>query len=218
MTHVRLLLGAVYLVVQNASAPAFAARPFFTDDAGTVAVGGFELEMACDCWKGQAATSVSFKHGITERMDIGVGIGYVPVPDEERAFTGADLGLKFVLIPDLFAASFGGGLASQTYSVNAILSKPVGLVSWDFNLGYEAIADTNDATLTYGLAVVYSYRKLGIGAEIGGTHEGLNWWQVGARLQISEWMQVDAGLVGNSMENPDLTATIGLWFGFPLSE
>lgn len=218
MTHIRLLLVAACFVIPNASMPAYGARPFYTDDAGTVQVGKFELETAFDFWKGKAAAGLGLKHGITERMDIGIGIGYVPAPDEERAFTGADLGIKFVWVPDVFATSFGTEFASGTYSVNAILSKSSGPVSWDANLGFEAISNTNDADLTCGLAAVYTYRKLGIGAEIGGTHEALNWWQIGVRLRLSEWVQVDAGLGGNDAGNPDLTATAGLWFAFPMSE
>ena len=216
MRHL-VLLGCACLIVQNARAPAFAARPFLTDDAGTVEAGKFELETACDSWKARADANMCFKHGLTERMDLGVGIGYVPLPNEERGFTGADLGLKFVLVPDLLAASFGAGFASQAYSINGILSKSFGPISCDVSLGYEAIAETTNADLTHGICAVYNCGKLGIGAEVGGTHEELNWWQVGARCQIHEWIQIDAGLGGNYGRRPDLTATTGVWITFPLS-
>jgi hypothetical protein len=216
MKRFGLYLGAVCFALGSAGTPAFAARPFVTDDSGTVEAGTFELETAWDYWKARAAASLSFKHGVTERMDIGVGIGYVSAPQEERAFDTADLGLKFALIPDLFSASFSAGFASQTYSLNAILSKSFGPLTCDANLGYEAITDTDDAELTFGLAGVYNHGRLGVGVEIGGTHEGLSWWQVGARFQIREWLQIDAGLGGDSATDPDLTATTGLWFGFPL--
>lgn len=51
------------------------ARPFITDDAGTVTPETFELEVAADYWRQEAAVGLSFKHGITKHMDMGVAFG-----------------------------------------------------------------------------------------------------------------------------------------------
>ncbi len=207
------LIGFVQITV----VPVFAARPFTTDDAGTVETDKFELETAYNYWNGKAAAIMSFKHGITERMDIGIGQEYCILPEDQRAFSGANIGLKFALVPDLFSTSFGSTLGSNTYNVNAILSKSLSPVSFDANLGYQIAADTNNADLSYGFAAVYEYKQLCMGVEIGGTREGLIWWQSGIRFLILEWVQIDAGLGGNYQKSPYITATTGLWFTFPLT-
>jgi hypothetical protein len=206
-------LHLVLLVVMSASA----ARPFTVDDAGTVESGIFELEAACDYWKNSAVATIGLKHGITERMDLGIGIGYIPAPSDEKKFTGADVGLKFALIPDLFSVSFGATFGEPAYNITAIMSKSFGSVNIDLNLGYEAEASVKDADLFYGAAIVYEFKRLGAGVEFSGTEEKIDWWQIGARFAITDWMKFDAGIGGDFNQNPSLTATTGLWFTFPLS-
>ncbi len=196
--------------------PTFAARPFNTDDAGTVETGKFELETACNYWEKETELGASFKHGITERMDIGVCVGYCMLPTEDRKFTGESIGLKFALIPELLSVSFTSEFGNKSYITNFIMSKSFGPISIDANIGYQAQADINDADLTYGLVAVYEVGRFGIGAEVCGTHETINWWQVGSRFQIVEWLQFDIGLGGDFKKEPDFTATTGLWFTFPL--
>jgi hypothetical protein len=97
----------------------------------------------------------------------GIGFGYKPLPDAERGFEGAEIGLKFGLIPGLFALSASGSFGDKAYGINGILSKGFGPVGCDLNLGMTATADTNDADLTYGLCCHFDGEKFCAGAEIG---------------------------------------------------
>jgi hypothetical protein len=103
-----LWIGILSILLHFFSIPAMAARPYVTDDAGTVGLGLFELETASNCWKDRVEFGLCFKHGITDRMEIGVAMGHCASPKDERAIQDAELGFKFALIPDLFAASFTG--------------------------------------------------------------------------------------------------------------
>jgi hypothetical protein len=206
------------LIVMTGAMSVFSARPFVTDDAGTVESNKFELETAGYYWEDNADFSISLKHGITDRMDLGVCVGDKILPSDERTLSGACIGLKFALIPDRFAVSFSGEFGSATYSANAIATQVIGPVSFDLNFGYEAEAAMKDPDLLYGLAAVYNIGKLGIGAEIGGTQEALNGWQIGARWLIFDWWQIDSGIGGDFENEPNLIATTGFWFSFPLSK
>jgi hypothetical protein len=79
-----------------------------TDDAGTVAPETFELETGVDFWKDAATGCIGLKHGVTNRMDLGFGFGYSPQPEDERGFSGAELGLKFAIVPELLAVTAAG--------------------------------------------------------------------------------------------------------------
>lgn len=140
------------------------------------------------------------------------------LPSDEQAFTGETIGLKFSLVPDLLAVSFAAEFGSKVYNANFVVSKPVGPIAVDANIGYQAQADTSDADLTYGLAAVYEIGRFGAGVEVCGTQEAVNWWQVGSRFKIAEWIQFDAGIGGDFEKVPDFTATTGLWFTFPLTK
>jgi hypothetical protein len=209
-------VGLFSFMVQVGFSPVMAARPFATDDAGTVTQGTFELETGCDFWKDAAAAGIGLKHGVTDRMDVGIGFGYKPLPDAERGFEGAEIGLKFGLIPDLFALSASGSFGDKAYGINGILSKGFGPVGCDLNLGMTATADTNDADLTYGLCCHFDGEKFCAGAEIGGTHEGLDLWQAGCNFCLCDWCTVDAGINGNFEKEMTLSATAGLTFAFPV--
>jgi hypothetical protein len=69
-------IGAAWLCALAMCQSALAARPFETDDAGTVAPGTFESEFGSESWKDDAAFGIGLKHGLTERMDLGVSMGY----------------------------------------------------------------------------------------------------------------------------------------------
>lgn len=70
---------AVWLMLAAAlcgGGTAFAAYPLATDDAGTVQPNAFELEASYDTLKDETNSrsqnlGVSFKHGITDRFEIG---------------------------------------------------------------------------------------------------------------------------------------------------
>jgi|WetSurMetagenome_2_1015567.scaffolds.fasta_scaffold00334_13 hypothetical protein len=191
----------------------YAGRPFVTDDVGTVVKDSFDLEPSINYGGNFALGGLSFKHGLTDRADIEFGLGYQALPDDERMPTTASFMCKFAIIPDIFAATLGMTFGNTAYSLNLIASKTIGSFSGDVNVGYTTQADINDADVTYGLDVAYTYKRLGIGAEVFGTQEMAN-WQFGLRFTITDWFIIDSG-VGTTIEpKPVLQATSGAAFTF----
>jgi hypothetical protein len=194
----------------------FAYRPFVTDDAATVINGTFEFETGADYWSNNAEFGFGLKHGITARMDIGVSLGHVTLPENERCFHGAEIGLKYALVPEMLAVSVAGCFGDPAYGANLVFSKSITFFSIHTNLGYSAIATTNDAEMTYGFASDAVIKKFSVGGEICGTHKELNWWQVGTIFTFTDWLVLDLGVGGNFEKNIAMNATTGLWFAFPI--
>lgn len=206
------------LVIIFISSSAMAARPFATDDAGTVAKSTFELETGCDFWKEATALGPSLKHGITDRMDIGIGFGYAPLPRDERGFDDIELALKFGLIPELLTLSSSGRFGNNTYGINAIVSKAFGPLAFDANCGIEATAATDDCDLTYGLCCHCGFHRWLIGVEMCGTHEQLSLWQCGCSFGLFDWVTLDSGINVDFKKDMTLSATAGLTFAFPVTK
>jgi len=187
----------------------YAARPFTTDDAGTVEAAGYELEIGYDFWEDEGTFGLGFKHGLTEKMDIGVGFGYCLVPEETRDFSNADFCLKYALIPDMFSASFTTSFGDFPFCLNGILTRFFGQTEIDANLGYSV----GDSTITYALALIYNMMKFGAGVEALGDKEGLQEWQLGGRYRILNNLAVDGGLASD-FKLEAKTATLGLHYEF----
>jgi len=203
----------LYLCIMACSL--FGARPFGTDDAGTVTPSGFELELGSDLWEDYAVLELGFKHGLTDRMDIGVGVGYTILPEDTNGFGNAEVCLKFALVPDLFAASFTGSLGDMPYSLNAIVTRNIGPAEVDVNVGYEATGmEGFEGMVFYTLAVIYNTGNLALGAEAGGDEDDIQTWLAGARYTILPGFAVDGGITGGFQDEDDLTATIGIHFEF----
>ena len=137
------------LVLLYATLPLHAARPLINDDASTVEMHKYEMEVAADYWKDQAQTGLTFKHGLTERMDLGISFGYCALPQDLRAFSHADIGFKFALMLDLIAASFKICPDQSLYTINGILSKELSFLNFDLNFGMKALGESNEGNLTY---------------------------------------------------------------------
>lgn len=182
----------------------WAARPFSTDDTGTVEVGGYELETGYDIWEGIGTLGVGFKHGITEKMDIGIGFGYNIVTQPKNSFLPAEFCFKYALIPDMFAASFTAEIGGSSYAINTIFSRIFGPLEFDANLGYT----TGDSTITYAGALIYNLDKINFGMEFLGDKENKT-WLLGARYIIKEGIMVDAGFTSD-FNFEEKTATSGL--------
>jgi hypothetical protein len=195
--------------------PTMAAPPFLTDDPGVNEPGKFEVLSACDFWNKKAMPSIQLRHGITERMDLGINVGYCLLPNLERKATCADINLKFMIIPDLFTASFTGSFGDPSYIANIIAGKTIGPISINANIGYLAQADTKDVDIPCFAAIIYERKKIGIGTEIGGNQEGFNWWQAGLRVYFTEWLCWDIGVGGNFEYPIDYNATMGVDILFP---
>lgn len=189
----------------------YGARPFTTDDAGTVAQGIHELELGGDFWSEEAALGLGFKHGLTERMDLGVGIGHTLAPEEDIGFGNAELGVKFAIIPDLFAFSVIGSFGREAYFLNGIITRSLGPVEIDANFGYETAFTTGeDDTVIYALAAILNAGSFAFGAEGAGDKDGLHSWLVGGRYTLLEGIAVDAGITGGFEEDAATTATAGI--------
>ena len=196
------------------SLPVVAAHPFATDDAGTLSATAFEAELCSDYWKNSAAFGFSLNHGLTERMDMGIGICRTQIPYYERELSGLELGLKFSLIPDFLALTASGELGGKSYSVNSIVSKAWGSVAMDANLGLEVYSNTNQQELMYGLCLTCPIGSFSVGAELGGTQKALSWVLGGVRYALNDLLIFDIGL-GNDL-NGSMVATTGMTIAFPV--
>jgi hypothetical protein len=192
------------------------ARPFFTDDAGTVEKVTFEVETGADVWKDATGAGIVVKHGITERMDMGIGFGHTFLPENERGSSGAELALKFGLIPDLLSLSACGCFGGRHYQAALIFSREFGPVAIDANAGMEAMMDEDDAGLIYAVCCHGNIGRVTLGAEAAGTHRGMDLWQAGGSVEIVDWLAIDAALNGDFDADITLSVTAGLTFLFPV--
>lgn len=170
------------IMVLGAAGSAFAAYPLSTDDAGTVSPGAYELEAAYDNYKEAGATvqetGASFKHGLTEKMDIGLSFPYKLDPVVTEQAGAAELSLKFSLVEDVLAFSVASEMGSSGYALNTIYSLGSGELGLHLNAGYYSTGDETDkGTGSCGLAAEYPLGAFGLAAELtseeGGGGEGL---------------------------------------------
>jgi hypothetical protein len=208
----------IFFCVLFHTAVTFAFRPFITDDAGTVTPSTFELEASADYWHDKAAFGLGLKHGVTERMDIGVAFGRCMLPEDESGYDPAELSLKFNFIADRLSASFSGSFGDPCYSALLIYSQPIALFSLHANLGYSAVGALDEGLLTYALAVVVQINRFTFGPEFGGTHQSVDWWQIGTRATITDWLAADVAVGGDFSTDVDFNAATGLFFAFPLQK
>lgn len=216
-THAPLLRYSFKLLLLLLPAAAFGFRPFITDDAGTVPPVTFELETAVDYWNDRATFGLSFKHGITERMDIGIAFGRCVLPQDESGYDPAELLLKFSLTPDQLAASFSGSFGNGCYSANVIYSQKLSLFEIDANFGFSTESTPSDGFFTYALATILPVNQFSFGIEGGGTQASFDWWQTGVRYAFTPSIAIDAALGGTFSSERDLSASTGIFIAFPFS-
>lgn len=155
------------------------ARPLSTDDAWTVEKGELQVEVGFDGARQdnhdrEYSPSVTLSYGLLERMDLGIGSGYLFFhPEEgkkENSFTDTELNVKYrlsdekdwipafaisgrVKIPTA-SESKGLGSGKADFGINAIVTKNLSK-RWvlHLNLGYTFIGEhhVNDE-LNYSLA------------------------------------------------------------------
>jgi hypothetical protein len=195
-----------------------AARPFDTDDAGTVAPGTFEVEIGSQSWSRDLALCTGLKHGLTERMDLGIAMGYSAWPEAERAYDNAQLSVKFALVPTLLSASFSNELGTSEFSVRGILSKSFGDFHANLNLGGDFVGGQRDADLDWKLAPGYSIGPAVVGVELVGDQHEARSWKTGGQFLFSEWFAIDLGIGSSIADDPDWLVTAGVWFAFPSLE
>ncbi|GEM_PF-605651 len=190
------------------------ARPFATDDAGTVEANRYELEVSYEFGRAEGRLGLGFKHGLTQKMDIGVSFGYTVVSEPKNRLTAAELCLKYALIPDLFSTSLTNELGTSGYDINAILTKAFGPIETDANLGYSATGDTTCGSISYALAVVAGFDKFDIGTEASGNKDGLQNWLIGGRYKLKEGVNLDIGISSTFKAPRVIIGTFGFHYEF----
>ena len=190
------------------------ARPLSTDDAGTVSAGDYELELGYDFGQDEGAFGLGFKHGLTQKMDIGVGFGYTVASEPKNRLTATELCLKYALVSDLLSASITNELGTSGYDINTILTKVFESIEVDANFGYSATGDTTAGAMFYALAMIAGFEKFDIGAETSGDKDGLQNWLVGGRYKLREGLNLDVGVSGGFKTDGAIIGTAGLHYEF----
>lgn len=179
-----------YLVL--ISSVLFAAHPLTTDDIGIVDGGKYELEIGYDNCKSEDelrnhSCGFSLKHGITEKMDVGISFPYQVEPRPAEQLGRVTLGFKFLLIEDIFAFSVSNELGSKEYFVNSIVSREFSPMTVHLNFGYLATGDKdNQGEIIYSSAFEYPLRKIDLVGETIGKKDGLQNWLLGLRYKVSD--------------------------------
>jgi hypothetical protein len=120
----------------------FAARPLTTDDTGTVEKGKFQLETGFDFTRQdnhdrELRPSMTLSYGLFERMDMGIGSGYLFVhPEEgkkENGFADTELKIKYRLMDEKgWLPSFA--VTGKVKKPTASESKELGSGKTDFGI------------------------------------------------------------------------------------
>lgn len=158
--------------------PSLAGRPLTTDDAWTVEKGKFQLELGLDATRQdnndrEYNPSITLSYGLSEKADLGLGIGYVFVQPEEgekeHGLADTELKLKYRWmdekdwIPALATAaklkiptaseSKGLGSGRPDWGINFIATKNFSKrLVLHLNFGYTFIGDGNsDKELNYSM-------------------------------------------------------------------
>lgn len=198
---------------------AFAAYPLATDDAGTVRPSSFELEASYETFKDAAGPrsqdlGVSFKHGITDRFDIGFSFPCRLHPGVAERVGEASLGLKFSLVKDLLAFTVANELGEKEYSLNGIFSKEFGALKTHLNAGYLSTGEEDrKGAASYGLAAEYPLKDYGAVAELKGEEGGAGFFLLGLRCRLMEAFFISAG-AARALEADRYRFTGGFHFEF----
>jgi len=229
---------AIYLMLSVflAAVPLFAARPLATDDTGTVEKGKTETEISFDYCQyrpdGTCQTpGMAIKHGLTERLDFGLGFSHNTDKDADGNTIGwgmspLEIGFKMALLkehhtlPDI-SLSVGYESGGTEYGMNLILSRGYGNLGLHYNLGYnspgEALIKGSIAT---SLAAEYTFaEKYRICAELKG--EALddrsevlgNSGLIGGSVDLG-FLAWDAGVRLYDQRGPKTTIATGITAGF----
>lgn len=198
---------------------AFAAYPLATDDAGTVKANSYELEAGYDNCKDEnelisKTCGISFKHGVTEKMDVGISFPYRIDPDADENLGEATLGFKFSLVKDTLAVSFSNELGEKDYFINAICTKEFSSVTCSLNAGYLSSGDeTIRGAGSYGISVEYPIKSFDLVGELQGVEGGRGNGLAGIRYRISEAVFAAAG-ASKDFTTAENKVTAGFHFEF----
>jgi len=204
----------VFLSVSLVGSVLLVAHPLSTDDIGIVNKTNYELEVGYDnCKSGDElrnhSCGISLKHGITEKMDIGISFPYQIKPKPVEQFGTTTVGFKFLLIRDIFAFSVNNELGSKEYFINGIFSREISPLTFHFNFGYEASGDENiEGKIIYSSAVEYPLTKVDLVGEVIGEKIGLQNWLFGLRYKLGDVSAINCAY-GNGFKGTDEKITFG---------
>ncbi|MFH1824388.1 MAG: hypothetical protein ABH873_04085 [Candidatus Firestonebacteria bacterium] len=210
----RKLIVLIFVYMIFISPVSFAAHPLTTDDIGTVEIGKYELEIGYDNCKSEDtdrnhSCGLSLKHGLTEKMDIGISFPIQVEPKYAEQLGKASLGLKFLLIKDILAFSISNELGSKEYFINSIVSTEISPVTLHFNFGYKATGDESvRGEIIYSSAFECPIEKIDLVGEIIGEQIGVQNWLLGIRYKIVETIFVDCAY-GNGFRKADEKISFG---------
>jgi hypothetical protein len=186
----------------------YGALPFGTDDVPTVEMGAHELEVEYGFEREEEGiVSLSFGHGLTKRMDFGIGFEYLFGKDS--VFTSPNFSFKYNLLPELISISFSGRFNQSPYSIDGIITETFGSFEFDGNCGYSA----KDTTITYGIAGIYGVGKFNIGIEFLGNKNGFVNWVLGGRYGFLQGISVSFG-VSKEIDYESAEGKIGIHYEF----
>jgi hypothetical protein len=192
----------------------FSTRPFTVDDAATVPLNNFEIEIASDYWSKKTSFGQTLKHGITGRMDLGLTMGYTFLPQIDREVSPFEIGVKYVFVPDLLSGTINYIIPDANWAANIIISKPIAFIMLHSNIGFEAIPHEDFAQLTWGIASTVTTGRFTSGIELSGSHERIASWLAGTQVFIFKWLAVDIGITSQFRDIEDFTLTSGFLCAF----
>lgn len=206
------------------AAGAFASHPLTTDDAGVLGSGNYEVEVGYNNAFSEndirnITSGVSLKHGVTDKLDIGLSFPYQIDPVSNERFGEAALSLKFSLIKDLLALSYTNECGESSYALNAICSYEIKPFITHYNIGYLQSGDeTINGITNYSVAIDYPLEKFDVVGELlgkddGGSQSGFVNWLVGLRYKLNERNIISGGF-GKSFKNTSNNVVLGYHLNF----
>ncbi|MEI8218397.1 MAG: hypothetical protein WCG51_05055, partial [Elusimicrobiota bacterium] len=170
----------------------YGAYPLATDDAGIVKTNFYELEAGYDNCRGEnvllnQSCGISFKHGLTEKMDIGLSVPVQIDPVKEDRLGESALTLKFSLIREMLAFSFSNAFGEKDYFINAIFTKEFSSVIVNVNAGYLSTGDeTVKGTGTHSVSLEIPIKRYEVVGEVQGQEGGIGNCLLGLRYRITD--------------------------------
>lgn len=191
----------------------FAARPFITDDIGTISPGQFQVETGLEYQQDHQAPVLALKHGVTPYMDLGLGLSSTKLPWQADCIQGHVLMIKFALWPKYLSLSTATELQSGLTQWNGIYSLNLGLMELHINGALEV--DTSQTQWDYGLLLRKSWHKMALGVEAYGCEGEKPKLQLGLQSMPSDWVNMDMGSVYD-LESRQWQINMGLSFNWKL--
>jgi hypothetical protein len=192
-----------------------------TEDVGTNEPGKFQFSAVPEFWKKKSKTGfepgVELRHGITDRMDLGVGAGYSLMPKSEKGASGFEFTPKFMLIPDIFAAIFAVSFGDPVYEGYLVLGHAFGPIAINANLGYVAEAGIKDIDIPFLMSVSYQHERFEIGPEFGIDSDGNKSWNLATRVLPFDWLAWVTA-IGGDFKKRSFTIQFGIDMVFPFEQ